>query len=390
MSSGFAWALGNVEVALQPNSLSRPPYLHYWALDSGKWRLRKITDEKVIKSCCGSSSRPDEAACLRYDGLVEHIVLENETIETICDHYACTIHSLIQCNEGLGLQFATLPKYIRVPVKTGFPVSKIQSTEREVLLRRFALDTDLTDDEASELLAAHEFDFVQAMTHWDPSHSWATSYLSSLTQTAPIYVTSYSRLHPSEGAADMNTATSALPPPPLGYDWKLLPNGEWELIQEIVSSPHSVEEEEEGDSNSSPTATGSFFVHRIRPSDTLQGLCLKYRVAQRAVMKLNHLSSTRIQFLTELRIPLRPDQITPPSPAEEETETEGEQSNAERDLIQTFAQETGLTQQGAKCYLQASDFSYQEALQEWRADEEWCRAQVGKGAVREVLEVDSY
>jgi hypothetical protein len=384
-SSGFAWALGNVEVALQPRSLSRPPYLHYWALDCGKWRLRKISDEKITKSCCGGRSRPDEAACLRCDGLVEHIVFEGETVETICEHYACSIHSLLQCNEGLGLRLTSLPKSLRVPVRAGFPVSKIQSVEREVLLRRFALDTDLSAEEAAELLASHGFDYVRAMTQWDPSHLWAERYLSSLTQTAPIYVTSYSRLHPSEGAADLDTAASALPPPPLGYDWKPLPNGEWELV--LVSEESSLEEEEEQEREIASPRTGAFFVHRIRPSDTLEGVCLKNRVTQRAVMKLNHLSSNRIQFLTELRIPLRPDQA---SPAAEEAVPQ-EAGAGEGDLIQSFAQETSLPLSGAKYYLQLSSYDYQEALREWRADEEWCRANdASKGALREALEVGSY
>jgi hypothetical protein len=365
MSSGFAWALGNVELSLQPNSLSRPPYLHYWALDSGKWRLRKIPDEKFQQtSCCGrhsSRNRADEAACLRYDGIVEHILMEGETIESICEHYGCSLHSIIQCNGGCGVTLA-LPSYLRIPVKIGFPVSKLQSHEKNVIVQRFVLETNSSHDEAVEFLAAQSYDFVKAMNLWDQTHSWEQRYLDSLKQVAPIYVTSYSRLASNDVAE--NSVGSALPPPPLGYDWKALPNGEWELTM-LSGNDSFAEDADEREGSTFPNMS-SYFLHRIKPSDTLEGLCLRYRVTQRAVMKLNHLSTKKIQFLKEIRIPLRSGE---PSPVmEDETETE---SNAERDLIQNFAQDTSATLREAKYYLQLSHYDYQEALREWREDEEW-------------------
>lgn len=363
-STGFTWALGNAELSLQPNSLSRPPYLHYWALDSGRWRLRKIPDEKITRSSCcgGGSGRADESACLRYEGIVEHIVMEGDTLQSICEHYGCSVHSLVQCNGGgLTVTLPPLPPHLRIPVKIGFPVSKIQSDERSVILQRFVSETSSSEAEADEFLSAHSYDFIKAMNLWDQSHSWEQRYVDSLTQVAPIYVTSYSPLSSSDVAE--NSVGSALPPPPLGYDWKALPNGEWELL--LVSGRDSLGEPVDGDDEVSSPNTSCYFHHRIKSSDTLEGICLRYHVTQRAVMKLNHLSTKKIQFLKELRIPLRSGQ---PSPVMEEEEAE---CNAERDSIQNFAQKTNVSLKEAKYYLQLSHYDFQEALREWRADEEW-------------------
>lgn len=361
-SVGYTWALGNVELSLQPNSLSRPPYLHYWALDSGKWRLRKITDEKYRRSCCGGTSLPDESACLRYDGVVEHIIMPNESLESICDHYGCSIHTLIQCNGGETFLVNTLPQFLRIPVKMGFPVSKIQSNEKSILLQRFIMETDLSSEEAAEFLTSHQYDYIRAMNQWDQSHTWEQRYLSSIKQSAPIYVTSFSRFHGSDGT--MTDVGSALPPPPVGYEWRVLPNSEWELFP--LNNLGDVEEREEDQESETALNTQTFFLHRISPSDTLEGLCLKYNTTQRAVMKLNYLSTKKIQFLKEIRIPLS-SELSFPAEEMQEAQT----GNMEQDLIQKLAEETKISLNEAKYYLQLTDYSYEDALKEWIADEDW-------------------
>jgi LysM repeat protein len=290
--------------------------------------------------------------------------MEGDTIESICEHYGCSVHSLVQCNGGGATLLPPLPAHLRIPVKIGFPVSKIQSDEKNVIVQRFLSETNSSQEEADEFLAVQSYDFIKAMNLWDQSHSWEQRYLDSLKQVAPIYITSYSPL-PSSDVAE-NSVGSALPPPPLGYDWKALPNGEWELV--LVSGSDSLSESVEAEEGASSPNTSSYFHHRIKPSDTLEGLCLRYHVTQRAVMKLNHLSTKKIQFLKELRIPLRSGQASPVM--EEEEEAEG---NAERDLIQNFAQEASVSLREAKYYLQLSRYDFQEALREWRADEEWCQ-----------------
>lgn len=385
----FVWALDNLEVYEQPRYLSRPPFLYYWAIEGGKWRLRNIYNEKRVLNCCfggisSSSSSPsspsslegriDESACLRYDGIIEHVVLEGDTIESILEYYQITIHSLLQCNgsniitSSSSTSSTSLPKYLRIPVKKGFPVSKIQLNEKNVIFQRFLNETDLTSNEAEELLNACQYDFIKAMNLWDNTHTWEEKYFESLKQTAPIYTTSYSALRNEDVVQE--SVTSSLPPPPIGYEWKLLSNNQWELQPyselSLLQSNNQNEQEEQIQSRN-----GLYFIHQIRPSDTLEGICLKYHKSQREVMKLNHLSTKKIQFLSELRIPLNVGEK--PIIQQSEDDIIVEETVKQNDLCQKFSQDTGLSIKESKYYLQLYNYDFESAFNEWKAEEEWAQ-----------------
>lgn len=393
-SESFVWAFNNIQLFEQPRNLIRPPYLHYWGLDSGQWKLYKLENKKSFFCCIGFSqstsnssthssseySSPPENSmnndlsdCINYDGIVEHIILDGDSIESIIENYQCSIHLLVQCNDPSIL--TTLPKYLRIPVKKGFPISKIQTNQKNVLLQRLLNETDLTQREAEEFLISYENNYVKIMNEWDQTHTWEQKYLSSLKQSAPLYTTSYSRLHREDIAEQ--SVTSALPPPPIGSEWKLLSNGQWELQPISSTSPFETVNADNSDNNNDNNdekeqleIKGSYFVHQIRPSDTLEGICLKYHKTQREVMKLNHLSSKKIQFLTELRIPLNANE----KPVLQNDEENTEETVSQIDLCQRFAQETNLSVKEARYYLQLYSYNYEDAFNEWKAEEEWSQA----------------
>ena len=93
-----------------------------------------------------------------------------------------------------------------------------------------------------------------------------------------------------------------LPNPPAGYYWLKNENDkQWELKQFDVPVNNDASE-------SQTFEQAAVIEHVILPQDTLQGLCLRYRVSAVELRRWNNFSGNNIKFLTSLKIPVEHNQ----------------------------------------------------------------------------------
>lgn len=93
-----------------------------------------------------------------------------------------------------------------------------------------------------------------------------------------------------------------LPNPPSGYYWsKNEEDKSWILQQFDLTTAND-------DSNTVENQTtfgqGAVIEHVILPADTIQGICLRYRVSATELRRWNHFSGSTIKHLSSLKIPV--------------------------------------------------------------------------------------
>jgi len=142
-----------------------------------------------------------------------------------------------------------------------------------------------------------------------------------------------------------------LPPPPHGMIWERNPEGNWYLVQ--LESPV-------------PTPTGQVIAeepgvieHVVMPSDTLQGICLRYRVSAVDVRRMNMFSGNNIQFKKTLKIPVAAGTPVVYQP------------NSPELALQIFRNATNEGPIEAKIYMEENGNDVQKAITAWRADNVW-------------------
>jgi|EP01033_Poteriospumella_lacustris_P000052 hypothetical protein len=149
---------------------------------------------------------------------------------------------------------------------------------------------------------------------------------------------------------DVEYFTKSLPPPPSGHFWERQENGEWVLFRMPVN---------ESISSAVEFTKPSIVEHTIMPTDTLQGLCLRYRVSAINLRRMNMFSGNNIQFKKTLLIPV-----------EGGTFVEFQQ-NTEEVILQKFR---NATQEGiaeSRLYLDEFNWNLEAALESWKKDEKW-------------------
>lgn len=137
-------------------------------------------------------------------------------------------------------------------------------------------------------------------------------------------------------------AGAPLPALPENYSWRRNEDGTHQLERGAGAGAEAV-----------------LIEHLVTPSDTLRGLCLRYRVCAQHVRRLNYLSADAVQHLRVLRVPLRPDTPVSMQPRAPELAT--------RD----FCARTGEGSAEAGHYLRDCGFDLEKALGLWREDEAW-------------------
>lgn len=140
-----------------------------------------------------------------------------------------------------------------------------------------------------------------------------------------------------------------LPSPPPGWYWERLEDHSWELRKFDIS--------EQADANTVEFKAPTVIEHVVMSSDTLQGLCLRYRVSAVSLRQHNNFSGSNFKSMKYLRIPIEPGLPINVQP------------NSEEIVIQRFKNETGEAE--AKCYLQESDWDLEKAIKSWKGDESW-------------------
>ena len=143
-----------------------------------------------------------------------------------------------------------------------------------------------------------------------------------------------------------------LPVPPKGMIWVHDESThEWKLHVEKQDSSEVLEDDE-----GSKSLDDNFVWHTITPTDTFQGICLKYKVSAMALRRLNHFSGSNLGLVPN---PLRiPRSLKSASNAL----TEQSKDPCPIQAIRRACPE--LTQKEAKCYLELHDGDVSKAIKD--------------------------
>lgn len=150
---------------------------------------------------------------------------------------------------------------------------------------------------------------------------------------------------------DIDYFSKSLPPPPSGHFWERQDNGEWVLFRLPVDETSGL--------NSMEFTKPSIFEHTVMPTDTLQGICLRYRVSPVTLRRMNMFSGNNIQFKKTLLISIEGGCMIE------------FQQNTEEVTLQKFR---NITQEGvaeSRLYLDEHGWNLELALAAWRNDETW-------------------
>jgi LysM repeat protein len=143
--------------------------------------------------------------------------------------------------------------------------------------------------------------------------------------------------------------SKSLPPPPCGYFWEHQANGEWKLLRLPAPSTE----------NMISFKKPSIVEHTVMPTDTLQGICLKYRISAVELRRLNLFSGNNIQIKKSLLIPLQGGAAVTP------------QENSRDVILQRFRNITSEGVAESRLYLEEHNWDLNTAVQAWRQDENW-------------------
>lgn len=212
-------------------------------------------------------------------------------------------------------------------------------------------------------------------------------------------------------AADYSSLRKPLPAPPSNVEWKL-DGKEWRLVRKdtddikrkfdlnicetwnpntgrtqasIVPVPKEEEQDDEtrthntNDNNNNneekppnePVENVDYVVHTVLPSDTLAGLCLRYKVKATLLRQVNKFSGSNLLLApSKLVIPLNEDTL--------HLITVQDKTTRDYKLQSVVAEYPHLRQTEARAYLEMNDWDLDEALKSVQEDEAWEREQEKK------------
>ena len=153
-----------------------------------------------------------------------------------------------------------------------------------------------------------------------------------------------------DNSPDISYFSKSLPSPPSGHFWERKEDGNWTLVKIPTESA------EEG---TILFPNPSIIEHTVMPGDTLQGICLRYRVNATEIRRANLFSGNSIQFKQTLLIPINGGCIVRP------------QIETHDILVQRFK---NVTQEGtteARIYLEENNWDIVKAIHQWRNDAHW-------------------
>ncbi|KAH3744930.1 hypothetical protein Pelo_13656 [Pelomyxa schiedti] len=114
-----------------------------------------------------------------------------------------------------------------------------------------------------------------------------------------------------------------------------------------------------------PTTTDEYIAHTVLPSDTLEGLAVRYSVTAGAIQRANRLPNRDIFHLKTLMIPRNGNGPVPPPRAPVLIE---DPRIAQR---KRFMLQFAVTQQEATYYLEMTEYNFDKAAEEFKADVKW-------------------
>lgn len=155
---------------------------------------------------------------------------------------------------------------------------------------------------------------------------------------------------------DIKYFTQPLPHAPGSYQWSQNEDKTWILerkqILDDIGSTSNISEEFISD-------VPIIVEHLLLPNDTIQGICLKYRVKVTDLRRLNMFSGNNLKSFKTLKIPL-----TAGVPYSIEFETKD-------NILQRFLAITNEGVAEADLYLEDHNWILEKALAAWKSDETW-------------------
>lgn len=157
--------------------------------------------------------------------------------------------------------------------------------------------------------------------------------------------------HVINNSPDIAEASAkSLPPPPSGYFWERCETGEWILLEVPKAFI---------DDGCVKFDKPSIVEHTVMHGDTLQGICLRYRVSATDLRRANMFSGNNIHFKTSLLIPINAGAIVKP------------QFETHDVLLQRFKNLTSERTEEARLYLNEHEWNLEQALKSWKNDQQW-------------------
>lgn len=180
--------------------------------------------------------------------------------------------------------------------------------------------------------------------------------------------------------ADYSNLQKPLKNPPLGFSWVRADDGQWELLNEATGEKISYIAEDLPPLNCRQQAVKAtpvehlpdYIEHVVMPEDTLQGLCLRYKIKASLLRRVNGFTGDHFQTEKVLRIPTEqlrkiPGAVFP-------------QTRTNDVIVQLFRGETGLGSIEARLYLEDHEFDLEKSKAAWKEDEEWEENELKKQA----------
>lgn len=172
---------------------------------------------------------------------------------------------------------------------------------------------------------------------------------------------------------DYKELAKPLKAPPHGLEWRRLPDGAWELrtVKKLPLTEQEELEAEEEEQARGPDApekvhVPEFLEHIVMPDDTLTGICMRYKVKDREVRRLNGFVGNHFRMCESLIVPNRFA-----AGQEPKQDTIGQQPLTEPEKLQSFSVASRLGTSEAKYYLEGNDWDLAKALKEWRDEKAW-------------------
>lgn len=155
-------------------------------------------------------------------------------------------------------------------------------------------------------------------------------------------------------------ANMRLPTPPKDQHWvQDLDTKEWHLVNIVPTNDVSIPEATVVEEDAQP----GILQHTILPTDTFQGICLKYKITPTELRRANGgFSGTNLHLVPNpLRIPMNQKYL---DTCKEDTKVETPAQSIRLLLLRL----PKLAPSEAKCYLELNDWNIEKALQNAKED----------------------
>lgn len=168
--------------------------------------------------------------------------------------------------------------------------------------------------------------------------------------------------------ADYSQLRKALPAPPAGLEWiKCKESGEWKLQEPALVPALTGLHEAENETSDRPRERVDYLIHTVLPSDTMAGLCLRYKISATKLRQANKFSGSNISLApARLLIPLTDNSALNMSTIQLQD------TNSEEYKMQVFLSAfPHLRRSERRAYLEINDWILADATRNAADDDAW-------------------